>query len=848
MQETLHAEEAPRAYASVFLISLASLALEVLQMRIFAFSLWHHLAFLVVSIAILGFGAGGAFLSVLGVFQRRSLGRSIWVASGLFAVTAFIGPYLLAQNPIDVFNQVGPKEVGRVALYYLVFALPYFFAGWVISLAFTKAPEHASRTYFFNLVGSGIGCFAIYPILTPLGAAGTLVAIAMLAVVAAIAAPVGWFLRPLAGAALLGLALLLPGVNEKVRPTVDGWLAKLELPRLDDLDPKKHPHQLLRADEIFAFKPAGTKFINTYTDHHEQKVLATRWSPLGRIDIVNDPTVGANGEAGACLFQDGDAPGQMPHRDWPIPAAQIHGIGYVVKDKPKALLIGIGGGLDIHVARARGAKEIDAVEINAETLDLYKGQFAELTGKPAELPNVRLHVAEGRHFIRSSNEKFDLIQMSGVDTYTALANGAYVLSESYLYTREAIHDYLDHLSDDGLLTVIRFAFPAPRETLRLLVIANEVLVERNVAEPWKHMALLWNPASKEDPESTRLGAFLLSKSPFSDEQLQKLGAWADATGFEVKLMPGRAPAVPFDSFLDAIKDKSGDRLEEFLATYPYKVGPVSDDRPFFFNQHGWGAVWKRLRDGKKQQEFGKNAPWAALSKKFQNEPIGLILLALTLAQLAVLVLIFVFGPLLFIRKNLEVPGWKAPLGYFVCLGFAYILLMISAMQRFGLILGHPTYSVTVTMATFMIGSGLGSLFSGRLDIRRAPILLWIVAILLAAGAALLEKVLPELAGYLLTQSFAVRAGVCAVVLLPFAFLMGMCFPTGVRMLDRGRKALIPWAYGVNGAASVLGSVLAVVLAMNLGFTKVQWVSAGLYVFAAVLMVFMARDAKRAEMA
>ena len=539
----------------------------------------------------------------------------------------------------------------------------------------------------------------------------------------------------------------------------------------------------------------------------------------------------------------------MPHRDWPVPASQIHGIGYVIKEKPKALLIGVGGGLDVHVALARGAKDIDAVEINAQTLDLYKGQFAELVGKPADRPNVRLHVAEGRHFIRSSKEKYDLIQMSGVDTYTALANGAYVLSESYLYTREAIADYLDHLNDDGLLTVVRFAFPAPRETLRLLVIANDVLVERGYKEPWKHMALLWNPVSKKDAETaTRLGAILLSKSPFSDDQLQKLGSWADATGYEVKLMPGRKAAVPFDAFLDAIKDSKRDRLDEFLAAYPYQVGPVSDDKPFFFNQHRWSSVWDWLRSGEEQQEFDtEKAPWVALTDKFQRTPMGLLLLALTLAQLAVLVLIFVFGPLLFIRKDVEVPGWKAPLGYFVCLGFAYILLMISAMQRFGLILGHPSYSVTVTMATFMIGSGLGSLFSGRLDIRRAPVLLWIVAVLLAGGAALLQRVLPELATWLLQeQSFAVRAGVCAAVLLPFAFLMGMCFPTGVRMLDRGRKALIPWAYGVNGGASVLGSVLAVALAMKLGFTMVQWVSAGLYILAAVLMVIMARDANRAE--
>ncbi|MCA8972506.1 MAG: hypothetical protein KDC95_22145, partial [Planctomycetes bacterium] len=548
----MHADQAHeadrRVHFCIFLISLASLALEVLQMRIFAFSLWHHLAFLVVSIAILGFGAAGAFLSVAGFLRRRTLGRSLAVTGLLFMASAFVGPWMLAGKPIDVFGSVGWDEIMRVALYYLVFALPYFFAGYGISIALSQCPRQSSTLYFANMVGSGIGCFALYAFIEPLGAAGSLVVIASLGAVVAVLAPTGFLLKGAGVLAFLGCLSVLPPINPHVRPLVDPLIAKL--PRLDDKDPKEHPHRLLPADEIFAFRPASSKFINTYTSHGK-KILATRWSPLGRIDIVEDHLVGAKVvdggtervEEGACLFQDGDAPGQMPHRNWKPPAAQIHGISYVIKKEPKVLIIGIGGGLDLSVAVDRGAKEVDAVEINAATLDLYEGQFSKLTGEVAKRPNVRLHHGEGRHYVRSHDDKYDLIQMSGVDTYTALANGSYVLSESYLYTKEAIHEYLDHLSDDGLLTIIRFAFPAPRETLRALVIAAEVLRDRGVADPMQHLALLINST---DDKATNLGAILIKKSAFTEGEVADLDRFASAYGYKKALLPGGTASLPFD--------------------------------------------------------------------------------------------------------------------------------------------------------------------------------------------------------------------------------------------------------------------------------------------------------------
>ncbi len=814
----------PKVYFGVFLISLASLSLEVLQMRIFAFSLWHHLAFLVVSIAILGFGAAGAFLSVFGWLRDAHLGRSMAVAGLLFMATSFVGPLMLVDETVDWFGGFGTEQLLRTALYYALFALPYFFAGWLVALTMTQRAESVAKLYFANMLGSGMGCFALFLLLVPLGAPATLVVIASLGALVAVFAPCGFLLRGAGVLGFVGCLSILPGINEHVRPIVDPLIAKL--PKLDGKDPKQYPHRLKSADEIFAFHAAESKLINTAL-RAGKKTLATRWSPLGRIDIVSYSATRN------ILFQDGDAPGEMPYASHEYPPGQLHELSYVVKKHPNALIIGIGGGLDIHMALAKKAKSITAVEINPESFDLYTNQFADVVGRPAKLPNVELRNAEGRHFVRSSDRKFDLIQMSGVDTYTALANGAYVLSESYLYTEEAFHDYFNHLENDGLLSIIRFAFPAPRETLRILVIACKVLADRGVDDPWNHVALIVNSSEskKGDRDKTHLGGILIKKSPFTDAEKDAVASWSDAHGFATKYLPGRRAVAPFDAWEASLKKRD---LESFLAAYLYNVRPVRDDNPFFFNQHYWSSVWKWLRHGKKQAPPA-GSPWAALTEDFQYEPTGLLLLGLTLAQLAVLVALCIFVPLLFLRSGLVGTSAKAPLGYFLCLGLAYIFLMISAMQRFGLILGHPSYSVTVTMATFLIGSGLGSLASGRIALRHATKLLFFVALVLIGGAYALQRWLPDVSAWLLREPFWMRVLVSVGMLLPLAFVMGMCFPTGVRVLSEGRRALIPWAYGVNGAASVLGSVVTVCIAMSFGFTNVQWVSAGLYVLAAVLM-------------
>jgi hypothetical protein len=506
------------------------------------------------------------------------------------------------------------------------------------------------------------------------------------------------------------------------------------------------------------------------------------------------------------------------------------------------------------------------VDINPVILDLCRNpSFNAAAEMFAGRADIRFHAAEGRFFIRRSRDRYDLIQMTGVDTYTALASGAYVLSESYLYTMEAFHDYLDHLTDEGMLSIIRFAFPAPRETLRIVVMACNALAERGAGAPWTHIVVL-----KRDRETfteqTTFGAILVKKSPFTENELASLRDFSDTHGFRRAYFPDEEnrftaeqlaqlrklvrenPSFqdypiddrgsnPFHAFAEAFEEG---REAAFLKTYPYDVRPVYDRAPFFFNQHRLASLGDWILHGGGTGAGKGSVPWLAMTSLFQTQPLGLILLFLTLLQLGVLVVLLIFMPLFFYRRrDLRGLGVPASLCYFLLLGFGYIFLMISAMQRFSLILGHPGYSIPMIMAVFLICSGLGSLASGRLSTGRSPRAVALVACFLVLYSGALHLFLPSLTRQMMPQAFGLRVLFTAGLTGPAAFAMGICFPLGIRIVARMKPSLIPWAYGVNGGATVLGSVIVVCLAMALGFDGVQWIAAALYVLSALFIKSMA---------
>jgi hypothetical protein len=490
-------------------------------------------------------------------------------------------------------------------------------------------------------------------------------------------------------------------------------------------------------------------------------------------------------------------------------------LAYQVRGKPleSALLIGPGGGIDVlaayynDVGRIVGA-EINPLIINLVSSDALYRDYAG--GLYTDYPRIQIELAEGRNFVARSKEKYDLIQFSQVDTWAAAASGAYSLSENFLYTTEAFLDYYDHLTDDGMLTVGRWYFEPPRQAFRLVTIGTTALEQRGVASPAQHFIVV-----RAGDTST----FIMKKSPFTTDEIARLRNVVDRLGFTMLYAPDEtAPDNWFVRFFTA-----SDRAR-FYRDYPLDVTPTTDDRPFFFEYYGWS-------------NFGD----------FRS---GKATLTILLVQALLLAGGFILWPLWrFQRRGLVTRGARRFIIYFAALGIGFIFIEIGLMQRFILFLGHPVYSTSVVLFSLLTFSGLGSFLSGRLlamsprslsyeeagerDPRRLQ--RWAIP-LLGLLAIIYVFALPPLFRSLLGMDLTYRVALSILLLAPLGLLMGMPFPLGIRLVDRVNPALVPWAWGVNGFSSVVGSILAVMIAQSYGFALVIGLAVAVYLggLAAVL--------------
>jgi hypothetical protein len=420
-------------------------------------------------------------------------------------------------------------------------------------------------------------------------------------------------------------------------------------------------------------------------------------------------------------------------------------------------------------------------------------------------------VSEGRSYVRSHGGYYDLIQMSGVDTWAALSSGAYVLSENFLYTVEAIQEYYKHLRPDGILSVGRFTLDPPRESLRLVSIAFQALKELGVEHPEEQIiAASWgNPY---------LGRLLVKRSSFTPDEVNRHadGVRRAGEGGTVYYAPGMVGNNPYSALVVAF---AAGTEKTFFRDYQYDVTPVYDDKPFFFEYYKWSHI---LRDMSHAGEGGQIGA---------NRPVGLMVLGSLLAQVSLLVLAFIYAPLyVFKRAGTRIPRWSSIATYFSCLGFGYMFVEIGLMQRFVLFLAHPAYSIPVVLGTLLLSSGAGSLTALRLP-WPAPQRMQLVLLTLGGLLVFLILVLRPAFDAALGLPFGARVAISIAILAPVGFFMGMPFPLGISAVSDLGPHLVPWAWGINGGTSVLGSVLAIVVAMGTGFTWVLLFSAGIYLVA-----------------
>lgn len=796
----------------LFLLSAATLAFEVNLTRIFSIAQFYHFAFMTVSLALLGFGASGTLLSLTPALARSPV-RTLTALSWGVALTA-VGSYgLTLLVPFDSFRvALDPEQWGVLTLHYLALSTPFLCAGTAVGLLLTIRPERIGRTYAANLAGSAAGCLLAVAAPPLMGAEGVVLLSAGLAGLAALLfslnrRPATFSLKPLLPQAVFVFVLLLTAFHP---PT---WL------------------------EIRLSPYKGLSYALRYPD---ARLVFRGWNGFSRVDVVEASAIRSlPGQGFACsgqpppqrgLFVDGDDLSPITHMESPtalrpLTSCLLTALPYRLRPDARVLVIEPRGGFDLLVALAEGAERVTAVESNPLVVRAVQAQ-GDWAGGIYDLPQVERHEEEGRAFLARPGPSYDVILLSLTSSYHPVTSGAYSLAEDYRYTVEGFTAALGRLEEGGLLVVVRWLQVPPSESLRAFGLAVEA-VERTGGDPARSLVAL---------RSYNQMLILARRGPFTARELEQVRAFAAAGSFDLVYAPDIRPEevnrfnilpspddyLAFTGLLGA-KDRAA-----WLADYPYDVAPPTDDRPFFGHFFRWGQVGEVMAmAGHVWQPFG-GAGYLVL--------LGLLGVAAVAAGGIILLPLAGRGPA---RSILRGSGTFLALAPFGFLGLAYLFVEIPLLQRFVLFLGHPTYAMATVLGTLLLFSGLGSRLSGR-----TPPGLTLIGL---AGLVLVYRAgLPLLSGSLLGLPLAGRLAVTIGGLAPLGMLMGMPFPQSLTALQERTPGLVAWAWGVNGAFSVVASVLAALVALSWGFGVVLIAGALCYLGAWITRAWATRTPLRGD--
>ncbi|HUM06310.1 MAG TPA: hypothetical protein VLT90_12675 [Terriglobales bacterium] len=781
----------PTLLAAIALTSFSALLLELALTRLFSVVLFYHFAFLAISVALLGLGAGGVFAYLwrnwLTRFATRGLAATLCTIN---AASIFIALEVVLHVPVSL--ELSRWNLARLTALYLASAVPFFFTGLIFSIVFARETHHVTRLYGADLLGGALACLAVVPLLNWIGGPNAI----LFSALAMSAAAIIWTRGHLADTPDAGS----PRVARWKLP----WIAAAVLVALIAINHSGRWIDVIYAKGMFRDK---------------SWVEFAKWNAISRVEVDNQ------GGAKAVVI-DADASTYIMNADphnWGAEWKQNlmsapPALANILRPHGDYAIIGPGGGVDVLRALANGSPSVTGIEINPIIANtVMRERYASYAYHLYDRPEVHLHVTDGRSFIRNSRDRYDVIQMTLVDTWASTAAGAFALSENSLYTVDAFREYFQHLKSDGIIAITRWEFHQPREALRVVSVAMEALHQLGVAHPARNFIVVSEGQLDEDGIPV---VVLVKKSAFlGNEEAAVIEHVEDNDDLQPLYLPSAPGDNPF-SRLIARNDPWA-----FARDYAYNVAPVSDNAPFFFFTLKVGQI---LRD----EGLSEGIDWKV--------NLGVVVLGMVLLISIVAVLVFLVLPMLFGRNSrghLRPRRWISLL-YFVAVGLGYILVEIAFIQRFVLFLGHPTYALTVVIFLLLLSSGAGSLLSRRCLPRTARV--WIPLVLLAAAVGLHVLLLPALLNALVGMPFAVKLLVSALLLVPLGVAMGMPFPTGLRALAATPEAAVAagnaveWAWAMNAASSVLGSVLAMVIAIHWGLNMTLACGAAAYLLALAL--------------
>ena len=777
---------------SLFLVSLSILGLEILHIRIFGYALAPILSYCAISFAMLGFAGGAAVLSLWPGILKRDVPRTLSTLAVLLGLSILASAWLLVFIPEAAGEFKQPDFSMNVLLLLAPSIVPYLLAGLMVTIVFSTLSSDSGQVYFVNLLGSAAGC--LLPMLL-LRSAGVEVLLALV-VVGALASAI-----PLAGSctrpARAAIVLLASAAAFVLMPL---------------------------SGRVFAFKPDPSDQISVLSRAMERAgrpppvAEFARWDPVGKIEVYRVPggkvkvpeeadyrIITVDSGASTLLL----SPPRAARWGKELFEQSLYGIGYhVTRPAPDTLVIGVGGGLDVHTALHWGARSVTGVEICATTVGLLEGPYRKFAGLPAG--RVRIVNADGRNFSKNTTRRFDLIQLTGVDTLTLASPGAMVLVEDYLYTVEAFRDFLSILKPGGTLVVMRF----DREALNLGLIAYHALKLSGIDDPLRHLAVL---------TQDRLSGVVVKKDPFTPAQVAAIEKVAERRTLNEIAIPhydmynvklGKPvdiiylPAPQYDAKLQARLRKAGLSINDPLGGEGSLWSKTpTDDRPYYMA----GRIFMWLRHGKALR--------------------SIVLIRNTWILVLLLSTVFLVAPLL--RKRREGTFGASPLLlllYFLSIGTGYMAAEIGLIQKTIIFIGHPGGSASLVLTSLLVGSGAGSFLSGRL--RKPPVALiaalapvcFGVLLALALGSGLVFDHLARLSAVWRWLS-------CCAVLAAAGLPLGFLFPLGLRAMTGRHDGFIPWAVAVNGFASASASVVALPVGIAYGHTTLVIVGASCYLFA-----------------
>jgi spermidine synthase len=760
---------------------MGTLLLELSLTRIFSVVFYYHFAFLAISIALFGMGAGGVFSYVVAGWKAPLFAR----LGRLSAINSFLVVFVL----ITILGQSAHPTVWDLALVYFATALPFFVSGTIVSLAISETIDRVDRVYFFDLAGAGGGCILLILLLKGFGGPSTVLAVA---VIFAAAAAI-WF---------------------SMAASVRGRVASVTLAlfMVAFLTYNQHHHLI---------------DVRNAKQHAITGELFQQWNPFSRIGMSRQP------DGSHMIYIDADASTAIANFDFDHLSAsdrrwllgEGQSLPYILRPGAKTLIIGPGGGWDVSRALASGSHDITGVEINGIIADtIMRQRFPDLSRRLYLRPDVHIYVEDGRSFVRRSTDHFQVLQATLVDTWAATAAGAFALSENNLYTVDALRDYLEHLTPDGLVAFTRWGFDPPRESLRLVALAREALSQIGERQAWRNVIVC------RAGSVTGWGALdtvAISRQPFTPADLDRARELFATAHLAPIYMPDGDVQNQFYALLHT------DHPDDYERAYSFDITPVTDNRPFFF-------YTVQPRD---LVHYLRTASRASADFRAVNEAVPLLFALMAISLVATL-LILLLPPMVLGTRLPHEPGVPSFLTYFLFIGAGYILIEVGLIQKFVLFLGQPTYALAVVIFSMLVSSGIGSFLSRRLISHiesRLAKALGAIAILAAVLALTLGAALTALVWLPMPWKVVLTV----LLIAPLGVAMGMPFPVGLDRLERWHSPSVRWAWSLNAASSVLGSVAALICSIYLGLVQTLIVG-GLFYLAALAVVARIRPTVSAD--